>query len=337
MTMKRPTFIATAATALGALSLGRAAKAGAMTTATTTDIPKRRLGRTNVQVSIVGMGGFHLGKPDLPDGDAIKLIHSGLDRGITFLDNSWDYNNGNSELRVGRALQLPGYREKAFLMTKIDGRTKEAFNQQFDESLHRLLVDHVDLVQFHENIRPDDADRIFAPGGALEAAIAARQAGKTRFIGFTGHKSPDYHLHMIELADKHGFAFDTVQMPLNVMDAHYESFEKKVIPAAQKRDIGVIGMKTFGDHAILDTGAVAPIAMLHYGMNLPTSVVVTGIDKPAILDQAIAAATTFKPMDRAQVAAILAKTAGLAQGGKSELYKSTHYFDSTFQNPQWLG
>ena len=283
------------------------------------------------------MGGFHLGKPDLPDGDAIKLIHSGIDRGITFLDNSWDYNMGNSELRVGRALQLPSYRERAFVMTKIDGRTKEAFAKQFDESLHRLLLDHVDLVQFHENIRPDDADRIFAPGGALEAAIAARKAGKTRFIGFTGHKNPDFHLHMIELADKHGFQFDTVQMPLNVMDAHYESFEKKVIPAAQKRDIGIIGMKTFGDKAIFETGAVPPIQMLHYGLNLPTSVVVTGIDKPEILEQAIAAATTFKPLERTQVDAILAKTAQLAQGGKTELYKSTHYFDSTFQNPQWLG
>lgn len=337
MTLRRPTFIAAAATALGALSLGRGVKAETMTTTTTTEIPKRRLGRTNQHVSIIGMGGFHLGKADLPDSDAIKLVHSGLDRGITFLDNSWDYNMGNSELRVGRALQIPSYREKAFLMTKIDGRTKESFNKQFDESLHRLLVDHVDLVQFHENIRPDDADRIFAPGGALEAAIAVRQAGKTRFIGFTGHKNPDYHLHMLELADKHGFAFDTVQMPLNVMDAHYESFEKKVLPEAKKRDIGVIAMKTFGDHAILDTGAVSPVEMLHYGMNLPTSVVVTGIDKPAILEQAIVAATTFKPLGATHLAAILAKTQQLAQGGKSELYKSTHYFDSTFQNPQWLG
>ena len=337
MTMKRPMFIASAATALGALSLGRSVKAGEMTTATTTEIPKRRLGRTNQQVSIVGMGGFHLGKPDLPDADAIKLVHAGVDRGITFLDNSWDYNMGNSELRVGRALQIPGYRERVFLMTKIDGRTKAAFNKQFDESLHRLLVDHVDLVQFHENIRPDDADRIFAPGGALEAAIAARQAGKTRFIGFTGHKNPDYHLHMLQLADKGGFAFDTIQMPLNVMDAHYESFEKKVLPVAQKHDIGIIAMKTFGDHAILDTGAVSPIDMLHYGMNLPTSVVVTGIDKPEILEQAITAATTFAPMEAARVAAILAKTQQLAVGGKSELYKSTHFFDSTIQNPQWLG
>jgi len=303
----------------------------------THDIPKRRLGRTNEQVSMVGLGGFHIGKPDIPDGDAIKLIHSAIDRGITFLDNSWDYNNGNSELRMGRALSVKGYRAKVFLMSKIDGRTKEAFNKQFDETLHRLIVDHVDLIQFHENIHDDDADRIFAAGGAFEAALAAKQAGKTRFIGFTGHKSPKLHLHMIEMAAKHDFTFDTVQMPLNVMDAHYESFEKHVLPVARERDMGIIGMKTFGDHAILDTNALPPIDMLHYGFNLPTSVVVTGIDKPEILDQAIEAATSFKPLDASKVAALLAKTRELAKSGESELYKTTHFFDSTVQNPSWLG
>jgi aryl-alcohol dehydrogenase-like predicted oxidoreductase len=301
------------------------------------DIPKRRLGRTEEMVSMIGMGGFHLGQPSTPDADAIKLIHAGIDRGITFLDNSWDYNNGTSELRMGRALSVGGYRDRVFLMTKIDGRTKAAAAAQIEESLNRLLTDRLDLLQFHENIRPDDADRIFAEGGALEAALAAQAAGKVRYIGFTGHKDPDYHLHMIEVARAHAFTFDTVQMPLNVMDAHFKSFERKVLPVALELDMGILAMKTFGDKFILETGAVSPIDMLHYGLNLPTSVVITGIDRPEILDQAIAAATTFSPLPPDKVAEILAKTAGLAVEGKSELYKTTHFFDSTVQNPSWLG
>ncbi len=286
---------------------------------------------------MIGMGGFHLGQPSTPDADAIKLIHAGIDRGITFLDNSWDYNNGTSELRMGRALSVGGYRDRVFLMTKIDGRTKAAAAAQIEESLNRLLTDRLDLLQFHENIRPDDADRIFAEGGALEAALAAQAAGKVRYIGFTGHKDPDYHLHMIEVARAHAFTFDTVQMPLNVMDAHFKSFERKVLPVALELDMGILAMKTFGDKFILETGAVSPIDMLHYGLNLPTSVVITGIDRPEILDQAIAAATTFSPLPPDKVAEILAKTAGLAVEGKSELYKTTHFFDSTVQNPSWLG
>ena len=341
MNTNRPTFIGASIGLLGLSRLGTPSAAAAATVAdlpaATGEMPMRRLGRTNERVSAIGLGGFHIGKSDLADGDAIKLMHGAIDRGITFFDNSWDYNMGASELRMGRALTIGNYRERVFLMTKIDGRTISAFNEQFEQSLNRLLVDHVDLVQFHENIRPDDADRIFAEDGAIHAALAAQKAGKTRFIGFTGHKTPAYHLHMIELAAKHGFTFDTVQMPLNVMDAHYDSFEKNVIPVARKLDMGIIGMKTFGDHFVLDAAALPPEEMLHYGLNLPTSVVVTGIDKPEILDQAIAAATSFKPLDPAQVAALLEKTRPLAANGKSELYKSTHFFDSTIQNPAFLG
>ncbi len=300
-------------------------------------IPRRRLGRTDEQVSLIGMGGFHIGHPYVPDNDAIELIHAGIDRGITFLDNSWDYNAGMSELRMGRALSVNGYRDRVFLMTKIDGRTAAAFNAQLEESLARLLTDRLDLVQFHENIRPDDADRIFAPGGAFEAALAARAAGNVRYIGFTGHKNPDYHLHMIDLATRHDFTFDTVQMPLNVFDAHFESFAAKVIPVAQKLDMGILAMKTFGDNNLIAASGLDPIDMLHYGMNLPTSVVITGIDKPEILDQAIAAATSFAPLSQAKVDAILAKTADLARDGSYERYKTSRFFDSTFQNPSWLG
>jgi len=301
------------------------------------EVPKRRLGRTGERVSLVGMGGFHIGHPYTPDNDAINLIHAAIDRGITFMDNSWDYNAGMSELRMGRALSVDGYRERVFLMTKIDGRTKAAFNAQLEESMHRLLTDRLDLVQFHENIRPDDADRIFAPGGALEAAVAARDAGKVRFIGFTGHKDPAYHLHMIDLADKNGFTFDTVQMPINVFDAHYKSFAAQVIPVAQDHDMGILAMKTFGDANLLETGLVDPIAMLHYGMTLPTSVVITGIDKPEILDQAIEAATSFEPLSDAATAAMLAKTKAAALDGSLERYKTSRFFDSTEQNPAWLG
>lgn len=303
----------------------------------TGEVPKRRLGRTGEMVSMVGLGGFHIGAPSAPDDDMIKLIHAAIERGITFMDNSWDYNSGMSELRMGRALSTDGYRDRVFLMTKLDGRTKDAFDRQLEESMNRLLVDHLDLVQFHENIRPDDADRIFAEGGAFEAALAAKQAGKVRYIGFTGHKNPDYHLHMIDLAAEHGFTFDTVQMPLNVFDAHYNSFAEKVVPVAQRLGMGILAMKTFGDKNLLESGAVDPIDMLHYGMNLPTSVVITGIDKPEILDQAIRAATTFQPLSEEKVAQILAKSADLARDGRYERYKTSRYFDSTFQNPSWLG
>jgi uncharacterized protein len=300
-------------------------------------IPKRRLGRTDELVSMIGLGGFHLGQSNLSDGEIVKLIHAAIDCGITFADNCWDYNNGTSELRMGRALSVGGYRDRTFLMTKIDGRTKTSANAQLDQSLARLLTDRIDLLQFHENIRPDDADRIFARGGALEAALDARRAGKIRYIGFTGHKDPSYHLHMLEVAAQHDFTFDTVQMPLNVMDAHFRSFERLVLPEALELDMGILGMKTFGDHFILDRGIVDPIDMLHYSLTLPTSVVITGIDSREILDQAVRAATTFEPLSPERVREILARTAGIAADGSTELYKTTHFFDSTVQNPQWLG
>jgi aryl-alcohol dehydrogenase-like predicted oxidoreductase len=263
-------------------------------------------------------------------------MHAAIERGITFFDNCWDYNAGESETRMGKALAQNGYRSRVFLMTKFDGRTREAAAAQLDQSLRRLQTDHLDLWQIHENIRPDDAERVFAPGGAIEAIVAARKAGKVRYLGFTGHKNPDYHVHMFEVAARHEFTFDTVQMPLNVMDAHFESFEHKVIPVAQKTDTAVLAMKTFGDSYILDAHAVAPIEMLHYGMHLPVATVVTGIDTPEVLEQAVTAATTFRPMSAQQVAALLAKTQDLAKSGATERYKTTTTFDGTTHNPQWL-
>jgi predicted aldo/keto reductase-like oxidoreductase len=298
-------------------------------------IPYRTLGRTGEKVSLVGVGGSHIGMQK-DEQESIRIIRGALDRGINFLDNSWDYNDGKSEERMGKALK-DGYRQKAFLMTKIDGRTKESATKQLDESLKRLQVDHIDLLQFHEIIRMNDPDRIFAPGGALEAVLAAKKAGKVRYIGFTGHKSPEIHLHMIQTADAHKFSFDTVQMPLNVMDAHYESFEKKVLPVAFQHQIAVLGMKPMGDHFILDSKAVTAVECLHYSMNLPVSVVITGIDSLPILDQALNAAKSFQPMSGTQVSALLAKTQTVAQNGKFELYKTSHHFDTTEKKPEYLG
>lgn len=297
----------------------------------------RPLGSTGVEVSVIGLGGSHIGKATLPEDDAIKLMHQAIDRGITFMDNSWDYNDGHSEERMGKALAQSGYRQKVFLMTKIDGRTKEEAAKQIDQSLQRLQTDHLDLLQHHEIIRFDDPNRVFNEGGSMEAALEAKKAGKVRFIGYTGHKDPRIHLYMMEVADKHGFHFDTVQMPINVMDAHYRSFAQLVVPQAMKRKIGVLGMKCFGSGVILKSNAVQPLDCLHYSLNVPVSVQITGIDKPEVLEQAFQAVKQFKPMDEAQVAAILSKSEEAALQGKYELFKTSTHFDSTIKHPEWLG
>ncbi|MHC5822289.1 MAG: aldo/keto reductase [Nostoc sp.] len=295
----------------------------------------RTLGRTGEKVSIIGVGGSHIGQQK-DEQESIKIIRSAIDRGITFMDNSWDYNNGASEIRMGKALRN-GYRQKVFLMTKVDGRTKEAAAKQIDESLTRLQTDRVDLMQFHEVIRMEDPDRIFAPDGALSAMLAAQKAGKVRYIGFTGHKDPLVHLRMLDIAAQNNFHFDTLLMPLNVMDAHFRSFQHLVLPVALKEKIGVLSMKPMGGKFILKSNTVNPIECLHYAMNLPTSVVITGIDSIPILDQALEAVRTFQPMSQQQLTALLARTAQAAAQGQYELFKTTSHFDSTAKNPEWLG
>ncbi len=297
----------------------------------------RALGETGERVSLIGLGGFHLAKPGgATAGEAVSIVHAALDAGITFCDNCWDYNDGESELRLGRAL-AGGRRERVFLMTKIDGRTATAAQSQLNQSLQRLQTEHIDLLQFHEIIRMDDPERIFAKGGALEAVLRAREQGKIRYIGFTGHKSPAIHRHMFEVADRHGFRFDTVQMPLNVMDAHFDSFEQGVLPIALAHGTGVIGMKAFGDPFILDSKAATPVEMLHYPMSLPISLQVTGIDSLPILQQALDAVRSFKPFTPQERATLLAKTEAIAKDGRTERYKVSHQFDGTVQHPQWLG
>ena len=296
----------------------------------------RELGTTGERVSAIGMGGYHLAKDQNSTQDEmVALVHQAMDHGITFFDNSWDYNDGISEVRLGKALK--GHRDAAFVMTKIDGRTARSYKKQLEESMGRLGVDHVDLVQFHEIIRLEDPDRIFNDDGAIHAAIEARQAGKIRYIGFTGHKDPSVHLRMFEIAAKHNFHFDTVQMPVNVMDAHFRSFTKDVIPVAQKNGTGVLAMKTFGDDFVLQSNTVQAMECLHYGLSQPVSVVITGIDKPHILDQAIEAARTWKPMTQQEQASLLARTETAALTGKYEPFKTTQQFDSTATNPKWLG
>jgi predicted aldo/keto reductase-like oxidoreductase len=286
-------------------------------------------------VSLVGLGGYHIGIQK-DEQESIRLIRTAVDSGINFMDNSWDYNDGISEIRMGKALQ-DGYRQKVFLMTKIDGQDKKTAAGQLEECLRRLQTDTIDLLQFHEIIRLEDADRIFARGGALEAVLDARKAGKVRFIGFTGHKSPAVHLKMLQTALEHGFIFDAVQMPLNVMDAHFDSFGKKVIPLLQKHDIGILGMKAFGEKHILKSGLVTVEECLHFVMNLPVHVVIVGCDTFPYLEQALAAARSFRPLTDEQRETLLAKTAEAGKNGKLEPFKTTSEFDATSRNPHWLG
>jgi predicted aldo/keto reductase-like oxidoreductase len=319
--------------ALGALA-GAGMAASSMNAATDGMI-YRTLGKTGEKVSAIGLGGHHIGRPKDP-AEGILIIRSALDRGMNFLDNCWDYNDGESERRMGDAL-LDGYRQKAFLMTKFDGRTKASAAKQIDESLQRMKTDHIDLMQYHENIRLEDPDRFFAEGGPLEALVEAKKAGKIRYIGFTGHKDPIVHLRMLDVAAAHNFHFDACQMPLNVMDAHFRSFTHQVVPRLVKEGIAVLGMKSMGDGNVLKSGKVTPAECLRYALSLPTSVVITGCERMAILDQAFEVARSFKPLTSSELAALVAKTKESAMTGKFEPFKTTSGFDGTAHNPQWLG
>jgi len=296
----------------------------------------RTLGSTGEKVSAIGVGGWHLGLSHVDEELAIRIVRSAIEGGINFLDNCWDYNEGQSETRMGKALR-DGYRAKAFVMTKIDGRTKQEATKQLDESLERLEVDCIDLVQHHEIIRFEDPHRIFAEDGANAALVEARKAGKLRYIGFTGHKDPRVHLYMLEMAEQNGFKFDTVQLPLNLMDAHYRSFSKEVVPELVRQRIGILGMKSMASGILLKSNTVTPIECLHYALNLPTSVVITGIESMEILDQAFEAVRTFHPLSQEEIDALLAKTSAAALTGRFEPFKTTSLFDGTALHPEWLG
>jgi aryl-alcohol dehydrogenase-like predicted oxidoreductase len=295
----------------------------------------RTLGSTGERVSAIGLGGFHIGS-QADEAESIRIIRSAVDGGITFLDNSWDYNQGASEIRMGKALR-DRYRQEVFLMTKFDGRTRKSAALQIDESLTRLQTDNVDLLQFHENIRMEDPDRFFAPGGAVEALIDAQRAGKTRYVGFTGHKDPAVHLRMLQMAKERDFHFDTAQMPINVMDAHFRSFLHEVVPVLIEQKTALLGMKPMGDAIILRSNTVTPIECLHFALSQPTSVVITGCDSMKILDQAFEAARSFEPLTQTQTEQLLSRTAHAAAHGEYELFKTSDRFDSTALHPEWLG
>lgn len=299
------------------------------------DMLYRLLGRTGQHVSVIGVGGYHIGSIG-DEQESIRLMRTAIDRGVTFMDNCWDYHDGKSEERMGKALQ-GGYREKVFLMTKIDGRTKSAAARQLDESLRRLQTDHIELVQHHEVIRLEDPDRIFAPDGANEALVEARKAGKLRFIGFTGHKDPLVHNRMLDVAQQHAFRFDAVQMPLNVMDAHFRSFGAQVLPRLLKAGIGVLGMKPLGSGDILKSGTVKAEECLRYALSLPTDVVITGMESMERLQQSLSVVKDLQPLSGEQIAALLKQTAQAASTGKFEKFKTSDPFDSTARNPEWLG
>jgi aryl-alcohol dehydrogenase-like predicted oxidoreductase len=298
------------------------------------DVPYRTFGRTRERVSAIGLGGYHIG--DLKtEQESIRLIRTAIDRGITFMDNCWDYHEGRSEDWMGKALQ-DGYRDKVFLMSKFDGRSREVAARQIDESLRRLRTDRLDLMQVHEVIRMEDPDRIFNDG-VIDAMQEARKAGKIRYLGFTGHKDPIVHNRMLDIAAEHGFRFDAVQMPLNVFDAHFRSFQHQVLPRLVAEGIAALGMKPLGGGEILRSKAVSAPECLRYALSLPATVVITGCDSMDILEQALAVARDFKPMDGGEVAALLARTAAPAAKGRFELFKTSARFDGTASNPHWLG
>jgi predicted aldo/keto reductase-like oxidoreductase len=323
--LQRRTFL----TSLAGLSI-----AAALDGETRDGVIFRNLGSTGERVSAIGLGGYHIGVPD--EGEGIRIIRTALDRGITFLDNSWDYHDGGSEVRMGKALR-DGYRKKAFLMTKYNGRTRPSAAQQIDDSLRRLQTDHIDLIQFHENIRMSDAEKYFAPGGAHEAVMAAKKAGKVRYVGFTGHKDPSIHLHMLDLAAKNGFHFDSCQMPLNVLDYHFRSFAHQVVPRLVAEKTAVLGMKPLASGLMFNLKQVDAIACLHYALNLPTSVVINGCDSMERLEQAFQAMKTFKPMSEAEVQALVSKTKDAALSGRIERFKTSEDFDGTTHNPSSMG
>jgi aryl-alcohol dehydrogenase-like predicted oxidoreductase len=290
----------------------------------------RTLGKTSERVSTIGIGGAHAGRASSRE-EATRIIRTAIDNGITFMDNCWDYGFGEAELRMGNALRN-GYRQRVFLMTKIDGHYATVAAQQIDQSLERLQTDVIDLVQIHEVIRPEDPERAFAPGGTMEALLAARQAGKLRYIGFTGHKDPAIHLKMLGMP----FEWDTVQMPLNCLDPNHLSFERNVLPELVRRKIGVLGMKPLAAGAAVREGVATAEECLRYALSLPTSVVITGCDSVLIVEQAIRVWQSFTPMSPAEMAALRARVAASNPDGLLERYKTTIQFDGTVRNPHWL-
>jgi predicted aldo/keto reductase-like oxidoreductase len=287
------------------------------------EIPRRKLGRTGVEVSALTLGGFHIGSQK-DEQQSIRIIQEAMDAGVNFLDNAWEYNNGVSEERMGKALQ--GRRDKAFLMTKVctHGRDRKVAMQQLEQSLRRLKTDRIDLWQVHEVVYDNDPEKHFAKGGVIEALEEAKRAGKVRFVGFTGHKDPAIHLKMLS----YDYPFDAVQMPLNCFDSTFRSFEKLVLPELTKRGIGVIGMKSLGGSGEpIKAGVVTVQEALRYAMSLPVATTVSGIDSMQVLQQNLNIARGFTPMNAEEMQAVRIKYATYAADGRYELYKTSKKYD----------
>jgi predicted aldo/keto reductase-like oxidoreductase len=293
-------------------------------------IPMRPLGKTGEMVTMICLGGYHSSvHPN--ENDSIRLIQRAIDEGITFLDNAWDYHDGAAEERMGKAIAEGNRRDKVFLMTKCCGRTAKDAQQHLEDSLRRLRTDHLDLWQFHEIVYDNDPDWIFAAGGAIETALKAKEQGKIRFLGFTGHKDPSIHLKMLRMP----YPWSTVQMPLNVLDGHYRSFAEKVLPVLNQRGIAAIGMKSLvGNGKIVSDGLLSVQEALRYVFSLPIATLVSGIDSEKVLEQNLAIVRDFKPLSPEERTAVLAKVSAVAGDGRYELFKSSKMYDSKYHRQQ---
>ncbi|HEX8651753.1 MAG TPA: aldo/keto reductase [Pyrinomonadaceae bacterium] len=295
-----------------------------MTTSTIKgEMPRRSLGRTGVEVSALALGGYHLGLVK-SEREATRIVHQAIDAGLTFMDNAWEYHEGFSEERMGRALE--GRRQQVFLMSKVctHGRDKKTALRQLEQSLRRLKTDHLDLWQVHEVIHDNDPDLHFMKGGVIEALEQARREGKVRFIGFTGHKDPAIHLKMLS----YDYPFDTCQLPLNCFDATFRSFEQQVLPELNRRGIAALGMKSMGGEGdAVRKRAVTPSEALCYAMSLPVAATVSGVDSLKVLRQNLRIACGFKPMTADRMQALRTRCAPLAADGHFELYKTSKKFD----------
>ncbi len=329
----RREFLQSTAASLAASSIvGSAEAQQALQRANAGGIPLRPLGKTGEMVSLLCLGGHSSTNPQkLSEAESLRLIQRAVDEGITFMDNCWDYHDGGAEEWMGKALAQGGRRDKVFLMTKVCGRTAKDAQSNLEDSLRRFKTDRIDLWQFHEIVYDNDPDWIFAADGALQIGLKAVREGKVRYLGFTGHKDPIIHLKMLSMP----FEWSSVQMPLNVMDVHYRSFQKQVLPVLLQRNIGVLAMKSLGGTGVIVSKAgIAIEDALRYVLSLPISTLVTGIDSEKVLDQNLKIVREFRPMTLEERAAVEGKTLAMAGDGRFELFKSSKMFDGPVHRKQ---
>ncbi|MDA2925538.1 aldo/keto reductase [Acidobacteria bacterium AH-259-L09] len=326
----RREFVGNTLGAAAAASLGRWVLA--QTRPSPAGIPTRPLGKTGEKVSILCLGGWHIGAVKDPQ-ETIRIMHAAMDQGITFFDNAWDYHDGWSEEIMGRALAMDTRRQKVFLMTKNCERDYQGSMRNLEESLRRLQTDYLDLWQFHEMVYDNDPDWVFEKRG-IKAAIEAQKAGKVRYIGFTGHKDPRIHLKMLGKP----FAWDAAQMPINVMDFHYRSFQNEVVPVCLEKGVGVLGMKSLGGGypkgRIPATTGVSAQECLRYALGLPISSLVVGITSMKDLEQDLEVARNFESMKATEQKRLLAQVKDVATDGRHELFKSAKNFDGPHHRRQ---